>query len=88
MAITITDSTIVPASFSIGTRKIQLVSFSAISGATSGTITADNLRVLEQVILPSAMKFTAAKTYATNVATLAFTVPTSGVVGDAICIGY
>jgi hypothetical protein len=76
MAVTVTDSTVQPASFSIGPRKIQLVKLSANSGATSGTITADNLRVVDQVIAPSAMVFTAAKTYSGNVATLAFTVPT------------
>src|SRR5579872_3306676 len=75
MSVSLTDSTAQPASFSVGTRKIQLVDITALSGATSGTVTADKLRVLEQVIMPSAMVFTAAKTYSGNVATLAFTVP-------------
>lgn len=74
MAVTVTDSAVEPASFSIGPRKIQLVQLSAVSGATSGTVTADNLRVLENLIAPSAMVFSA-KTYSGNVATLTFTVP-------------
>jgi hypothetical protein len=74
MAVTVTNSTVEPASFSIGTRKIQIVKLSANSGATSGTVTADNLRVLENLIAPSPMVFSA-KTYSGNVATLTFTVP-------------
>lgn len=74
MAVTVTDSAVEPASFSIGPRKIQLVQLSALSGATTGTVTADNLRVLENLIAPSAMVFSA-KTYSGNVATLTFTVP-------------
>lgn len=75
MALTTANLAAEPASFSIGPRKIQIVRMAANSGDTSGTITADNLRVVEQVIAPSAMKFTAAKTYSGNVATLAFMVP-------------
>lgn len=63
-------------SFSLGTRKIQRIQISAVSGATSGTVTADQLGILQDFICPSAMRFAAAKTYATNVVTLAFTVPT------------
>lgn len=62
-------------SFSLGTKRVQRILISANSGDTSGTVTADQLGVLEQLIAPSAMVFTAAKTYANNVATLAFTVP-------------
>lgn len=84
MALVITDPTTQPQSFSIGTRKIQRLKFTANSGDTSGTVTADNLRVLEHLTIPSAMKFTAAKTYSGNVATLAFTVPAETAASRAI----
>lgn len=71
-------------SFSIGTKRAQRISLTALSGDTSGTVTADQLGVLEQIIIPSAMVYTAAPTYATNVATLAFTVPTETAASKAI----
>jgi len=76
MAITTTDSSTEPRSSSIGPLKRQIVKLTALSGATSGTVTADCLSRLVAIVAPSAMTFTAAPTYATNVATLAFTVPT------------
>ncbi len=73
MAITTVSSE--PRAFSLGTRKCQRITISALSGATSGTVTADQIGTLENLIAPSAMTFSA-KTYATNVATLTFVVPT------------
>ncbi len=75
MALTTALSASEPRSRSIGPLKQQTLLISVNSGDTSGTITAPNLSRLVSVIAPSAMKFTAAKTYATNVATVAFTVP-------------
>lgn len=76
MAITsLTDSTSEPRSFSVGPRKLQLVDFVINSGVTSGTITADKLSTLNHILIPGLVVHTAAPTYATNVATLAITVP-------------
>ncbi len=75
MALTTTDSSANPRAFSVGPLKIQIVKLTALSGDTTGTITADTMYRLQHIIAPSAMVFTAAKTYSGNVATLAFTVP-------------
>lgn len=75
MALTTTDSSMEPRSHSVGPLKRQIVKLLALSGDTSGTVTADCLSRIVAIIAPSAMKYSAAPTYATNVATLAFTVP-------------
>lgn len=76
MSITITDSTKEPRSFSIANRKLQILDYVINSGETSGTITADRLSVINHVlVLGGTAVFTAAPTYATNIATMAFTVP-------------
>lgn len=75
MALVTTDSSSSPRSHSIGPLKQQIVKLTAASGDTSGTVTADKLSRIVAIIAPSAMVLTAAPTYATNVATLAFTVP-------------
>lgn len=75
MAITITDSVKEPRSFSIGPVKCQIVTFRALSGATSGTVTADELSRLDHILFDCNLKHSAAPTFATNVATLAFVVP-------------
>lgn len=76
MSISISDSTPEPRSFSIATKKLQIMDYVINSGETSGTITADRLSVVDHVfVLGGKVTFTAAPTYATNVATMAFTVP-------------
>ena len=54
---------------------MQILSFRALSGSTSGTITATSLSRLDQVFLDGQIKFSAAPTFSGNVATLAFVVP-------------
>lgn len=73
----ITDSGQEPRAWSIGTLSFQFVNYVINSGATGGTVTADKLRVLSHIFVSSAGKYvhTAAPTFVTNVATLAFTVP-------------
>lgn len=76
MAITTTNSTKEPRSFSIGPTKIQVLDYVANSGATSGTVTCDKLsRVDHLLMLGGKVTLTAATTYSSNIATLAFTVP-------------
>ncbi len=56
--------------------KQQIMDWSALSGATSGTVTADAMGTLLHVlVLGGQLNHSAAPTYATNVATLAFVVP-------------
>lgn len=76
MAIT-TSSASEARAFSIGPFKVQLLDYVANSGATSGTVTADNLKSVSHIVMGGggAMKQTAAATFSANVATLAFSVP-------------
>ena len=75
MAVTTTAAAFQPRSVSLGPTKIQIVELIAVSGATSGTVTASRLNEIYHIIVPGITSHTAAPTYATNVATLAFTVP-------------
>lgn len=75
MAITVTNATFEPRSISLGPVKVQFVNIVANSGATSGTCTASNLKEMYHIITPGIKRHSAAPTFATNVATLAFTVP-------------
>lgn len=61
-------------SFAIDGVKCQIIDLAAATATTSGTVTAKGLRRIDHLYCPG-MVFTAAPTYATNVATLAFTVP-------------
>lgn len=63
--------------FSLGELKAQLVSVSAASGDTSGTLTAPSIANLLAVILPGSFKLSAATTFSANAATLAIIVPTA-----------
>lgn len=73
MAFVATDSTKEPRAFSIGPLKVQLFTWTALASDTTGTITCDrfNNQVMH-VILDGALANTSAPSYATNVATLAF----------------
>lgn len=75
MAITVSEASYEPQSVSLGPVKIQLVEIVAATGATTGTVTASRLKEIFHIIVPGIKSHTAAPTYATNVATLAFTVP-------------
>lgn len=72
---------------SIGPNKIQVLNWSVASGDTSGTITADALSAVFQVILSGGLSQTAAPTYSGNVVTLAFADPAATLYGQVICIG-
>jgi len=72
---------------SIGPNKIQVLNWSVASGDTTGTITADALTTVYQIILSGGLAQSAAPTYATNVATIAFTDPVATLYGQVICIG-
>jgi hypothetical protein len=56
--------------------RAQLLDWSALSGDTSGTVTASGLRLIKAIlVLGGRLIHSAAPSLATNVATLAFTVP-------------
>ncbi len=76
MAFSATVPTTEARPFKMGVFAAQIMNVSALSGDTSGTLTATSLSELAHVILPAGFVQTSAMTLATNAATLAFTVPT------------
>jgi len=86
MALSASNSSLEPRSFSIGPIKQQILNFSIASGDVAGTITADALSSVGQVIV-SGIELTAAPTFAGNVITLAFADPLATRHGQIICLG-
>lgn len=86
MAFTATNSTKEPRAQSIGPKKIQLLTWTATSGTTSGTVTASNLIRAEHIIIDG-VSLTAAPTFSGNVTTLAFVDPAATVFGTCMVIG-
>jgi hypothetical protein len=87
MAFAATASTKEPRSFSIGPLKVQIFTVTAVSGDTSGTITASALNEAMHVIMDGGLNLSAAPTFSGNVVTLAFTDPAANAFGTAIVIG-
>jgi hypothetical protein len=87
MAFAATASTKEPRSFSIGPLKVQIFTYTAVSGDTSGTITATALKEAFHVILDGSLTHSAAPTFSTNVVTLAFVDPAANRFGTVIVIG-
>lgn len=67
-----------PRSFSIGPVKEQIFTYTALSGDTSGTLTATALKEIFAIVVDGGMRHTAAPTFSGNVATLAFVDPSTG----------
>lgn len=87
MAFAATDSTSEGRSFSVGPLKMQILTFSAASGDTSGTVTCDRLYSVQHIIMDGGLTLTAAPTFATNVVTLAFNDPAATVYGTIVVYG-
>lgn len=88
MAFSASNSTKEPRSFSIGPLKIQIMDWTAVSGDTSGTVTADGLSDAQHIILSGGpLTLTAAPTFSSNVVTLAFSDPAANRFGSLIVIG-
>lgn len=87
MAFSAANSSSEPRSFSIGTQKIQMMTWSAVSGDTSGTITADRLSSISHILMDGGLVLNAAPSYSGNVATIAFNDPTATVYGTVIIVG-
>ncbi len=73
--------------YSEGPLKKQFFTWTCASGDTSGTITATGLSSVVAVILDGGLDYTAAPTFATNVATLAFTDTVANRFGTGIIYG-
>lgn len=87
MAFVATNASAEARSWSIGPLKVQILDFSAASGDTSGTVTADALAEVRLVLVGGGIVQSAVPTYATNVATLTFVDPAATVKGQVMCIG-
>jgi hypothetical protein len=88
MAFAATLSTKEPRSFSIGPLCCQIYTWGAVSGDTSGTITAAGLKEVFHVIIDGLGKgMSAAPSFSGNVVTLAFADPAATVAGTALVIG-
>jgi hypothetical protein len=87
MAFAASDITGEPRAMSVGPLKAQLLKFSAISGDTSGSITADKLYLVQAVIIDGGLIMNAAPTFSGNVVTLSFNDPAASVFGDIMVLG-
>ncbi len=86
MALVATASTADPRAQSIGPRKMQILTLVAQSADVSGTVTASNLYLAEQIIVDG-LKLTAAPTFSGNVVTLAFADPAAAIYATCIVMG-
>jgi len=89
MAFAATKSTVEPRAIGIGPIKMQIFTYTAISGDTTGTVTADAIvdRISHIVIDGGLCKLTAAPTFSGNVATLAFSDPAANAYGTILVFG-
>jgi len=87
MAFAATASTKEPRSFSIGPLKVQVMTYTAVSGDTAGTVTAAALNEVFHIIVDGGLINSAAPTFSGNVVTLAFTDPAANRFGTLMCIG-
>lgn len=71
----VTEAAYEPASVATGPIRVQLVELVINSGSTSGTVTASRLKDIYHILVPGIKSHTAAPTFSSNIATLAFTVP-------------
>lgn len=86
MALAQSNSSLEPRSFSIGPIKMQIINLTAQSADVSGTVTADALSSVGQVIV-AGLELTADPTFSGNVITLAFADPAAARSAQIICLG-
>ena len=87
MAFVASNSSSEPRSFSLGPLKLQILTFSAVSGDTSGTVTADRLSSISHLFIDGGLGLTAVPTFSGNVATLAFADPLANRAGTIFVLG-
>lgn len=76
-----------PRKMSLGPVNAQLLTWTCVSGDTSGTVTADKLSSVSHIIIDGGLVMNAAPTFANNVVTLSFNDPVATVFGDIIVLG-
>lgn len=86
MALSASNLTGEPRSFSVGPVKLQIITFSVANMDTSGTITVDGLSQVDGAII-TGLTMSAAPTFSGNVITLAFSDPGATVHGQCIAVG-
>lgn len=86
MALTSSDPSGEPRSFSVGPIKMQLIDIVVANGDVSGTVTCDRLSRVDWCQVHG-LGLTAAPTFATNVITLAFADPTATRYGQIVAFG-
>lgn len=67
--------------YSVGPVKTSLLTFTAVSGDTSATVTVAGLSRIESVEVAGGLNLSAAPTFSGNVITLAFTDPAANAFG-------
>lgn len=87
MAFAATASTKEARAFSLGPKKAQIMTWTAVSADTSGTVTVPGLSRVDHILLDGGLKHTAAPTFSGNVVTLAFADPAANAFGTLIAIG-
>ena len=87
MAFAAVNSTSEPRAYSTGPLKKQILTWSCISGDTSGTVTATSLSSVQHIILDGGLILTAAPTFSGNAVTLAFNDPAVSVFGTCVVYG-
>lgn len=88
MAFTPTNLAAEPRAISLGPIKMQILTYTAVSGDTSGTVTVSGFTDrIDSMVIDGGLKLTAAITFAGNVATLAFTDPAANAFGTIIAHG-
>lgn len=86
MALAQSNSSLEPRSFSIGPIKMQIINLTAQSADVAGTVTADALSSVGQVIV-AGLELTADPSISGNVVTLAFVDPAAARSAQIICLG-
>lgn len=87
MAFAAADATGEPRAMSVGPLKMQLLTWSAISGDTTGTVTADKLYLAQSLIMDGGLILNAALSFSGNQVTIAFNDPAASVFGNIIVLG-
>lgn len=84
MALTAVNLTAEPRAFSVGPYKMQLMTITAVSGDSSGTITCDKLTRVDHIAVASGLQLLGVPSYSGNVATITFTSLTIATVGGTV----
>lgn len=87
VATSASDSSRARRAFSLGPLKVQFLTYTAASGDTSGTITADQLIEASFVMVDGKIQQTSAATFSGNQVTLAFADPLATIAGDIMVFG-